>query len=168
MASNPFISKEKLERGVKGEIETYKTIHGVPVAFGYESTETGKDTLTAYIYNIPQRAVDKGYLAVRVSENGGSNPIVAEPTPREYVVGFDGVELSYPELEEVCRQTIEDTELDLMSLPTQTDTASGEECEETPIDCGMSEETETTQRVSVMDSDADEETHRIDLSDAFE
>lgn len=102
-----MITADELEDGVQGTIEAHTTVGELPVAFGYDTIDGEKRSI-AYIYNIPQESVDRGYLAVRASENGGSNPEVAEPTPVEFVVGFEYSEYDRDGIFEVCKQTIED------------------------------------------------------------
>lgn len=155
MTPSPFISKQELETGAKSEIEKHITIQGVPVAFGYDTdSESGEQTLTAYIYNIPQQAVDKGYLAVCVSETGGSDPRVAEPSAYEYVVGFDGVNLDFPELKEICKEVIEDIGLNIENTDVQQDGS---------LDTELNREmTECDQKPKTPQQDT-----RVDLTDAF-
>lgn len=100
--------KEEIEEFAKGTIEAHTTIGQLPVAFGYESTDDGKKGI-AYIYNVPQSAVDKGYFQVRASENGGTDPRVATPSPREFVLGFEYADYEDSEgIYQVCKDTIED------------------------------------------------------------
>lgn len=106
-----MITADELENGVQGTIEAHTTVGELPVAFGYDTIDGQKRSI-AYIYNIPQERVDRGYLAVRASENGGSNPEVAEPTPVEFVVGFECSEYDRDEIFDVCKQTIEDIGFD--------------------------------------------------------
>jgi len=131
--------KSDIESGVKGTIEAHTEINGVPVAFGYEEKDHRKIGI-AYMYNIPQSLVsDKNYLQVITSKNGGKSPKVAEPSPREFVVGFhipdyDDKDTIY----QVCKDTIEEVGLDSGVVPTTQDS------------------TDTT-----------EQTNTIDLSDSF-
>lgn len=106
-----MITADELENGIQGTIEAHTTIGELPVAFGYETIDGEKKSI-AYIYNIPQETVDRGYLAVRASENGGSKPEVAEPTPAEFVLGFQYDSYDRDEIFEVCRDTVEDIGFD--------------------------------------------------------
>lgn len=115
-----MVSEERLENGAKGTIEEHVHYKQVSVAFGY-SEQDGEKTPIAYIYNIPQEMVDRGYLAVRASENGGSNPEVAEPSAFEYAVGFDCFDCTREEMEEICTQTITDIGFDAVEDTSETE-----------------------------------------------
>jgi len=101
-----MVSKSQLEDGVKGTIEGHKSVGNVSIAIGFDM-KNGEKHSTGYIYNIQKQSVDNGYLAVRISENGGSNPEIVE-FPNELIVGFEYKEYNQDAILQICKQTISD------------------------------------------------------------
>jgi len=157
-----MVSEDEIEEGIKGTIEKHIHYPQVSVAIGYDTRDgDSEEHSIAYIYNIPKQEVDRGFLAVRASENGGSNPEVAEPSPFEYVVGFDCFELNEDEIREVCEETISDIgysadETEDESTLAEDVTVSVQEPE------SIDDETESDKQTDESD------TINIDLSDEFE
>lgn len=160
-----MVSKDELEEGIKGDIHKHIEYQQVSIALGEDA-----GTPIAYIYNIPQQSVDRGYLAVRASENGGSNPEVAEPTPYEYAVGFDCYTMTDEEMIEVCERTVEDigysTEEKIDSTPTIEDQSQSPTFDESGA---STVQKNNSCEISVSDEVESEEQDNadIDLSDEF-